>query len=923
VIPRNVIASLVGAVLALFLAGAAAAADFARSADLCVLPVVRGSPGEADEFDIKRMLRRTVVLPGLPGPVMYRVIRRVGDPVWTVTNGTLEPLGGPFPDPKDGESSDKFAVDGATGRIFGVNRQGEVFVAEPGTKDFRRLHSPYEDWDPFPGMPARPNQNKRPPFSGLLTYLPERQTVLFGFSTSTNRIEGDKLVQEDRTSLYRIEGEKFVLVSDKLPFRFPIQIDTLPKLGALLVTSANNGMAILHDNGTIEIVREPVLSEPGVHPRVVELSDPPRVLVHAKDMLIFPQTQPPPEQLVPQLRRLNTAGYTPSEASAVTGTYLVPSGMGVFRLGPQGYERVPDSDKIYHSRYYDVPSLGIAVVRGGEELRIFDGRSLSPIPDSGYKRLGEVTGVYDLQSIGKVLVATKKGLFELTPQHTLVSIALPGSPDANGMAVVEMPRSEAAILLVANGAYAIGRGGEVQTLPGGNALAFAPGVPSKPLGVVSTTNEFLFTGPGGTSLFRVVDKRTAGATVCAAAEPPPPPASALCFRPIEGTKDEAAGIFVDWGLSPDSDRLLVSSSKGLFQIAGDRSFGRVPGFGSQNHNGPGELPWDSSVFISAMGGPHLVLEKSGRSRPVRAEGTSKTTLFKVQASLPSLRTVVLGGTSYLGPDDTITKFTDQEGKAVVLDRPPVETPWLDGDLVYSWGLKLFKPGEPLRPLVIEGNIERGITAMGNLNGLLHALPRFRSVLVGTRFGWRRLTEDRRLVTVPGLDPAVASILTIADPGRGDILLGTSEGMYRIDDKGTARAVAEAGRGAVRVLLPSSALDGLMIGGDNGLFRWADGRVVPVKQGDVATIGAVQAALDVPWARLTVISAARGFFVLDHEGALTRLDTSQTGGHSPLQPMAAFPALRGVFFFGPAKYSEKGAIYELGRHAESGACTAPL
>ncbi len=905
----------------------AAAADFARSTDLCVLPIGRGSPGEADEFDIKKMIRRTVVLPGLPGPVMYRVLRRVDDPVWTVANGTFERLSGPFPDPKDGERSDQFAVEATTGRIFGVNSRGEVFVAEPGTNAFRQIHSPYEDWIPFPDMPARARQNTRLSFNGLLAYLPERQAVMFGFSTSTHRIVGDKLVDEVRTSLYRIEGEKFVLVTDKLPpfaSRGLMQIDVLPKLGALLVTSANNGMAILHDNGTIEVVREPVLSEHTAHPRVVELSDPPRVLVHASDsILVFPQAQPAPTLLVPELRRLKASGPDPQYISAGTGAYLLGGGTGLWRIGSQDYEKVPGSDRIYYPRLYDLPSLGITVVTGGEDLHVFDGRSLSAIADSRYDRVGDVTGVYDLRSIGKVLVAGKKGLFELTPQRTLVSIPLPAMPDINGIVVVEMPRSETAIVLVANSAYAIGRTGEVRTLPGGDDLGYVPGSGSRVIGLVPATNELLFVGAKGTALFRVVDRRTAGSADCAAAEPSPMPASNLCFRPIEGSSDRAVLPFVDWALSPEGDRLLVSSSKGLFQIGMDRSFGRVPGTEPQSHGVPVELPWDGSVFIAAKGA-HRILEKSGQSRPVRGEGG----LYQFPAHpvlLPSLKTVVLGGTQfydYLGPDDTLAKFTDREGKAAILARAPVETPWLGGDLVYSWGLKLFTPGEPLRPLVLEGSVEPGFR--DHLNGLLYALPRFRSVLIATGLGWRRLTEDRRIETVPGLDREVSSILSIADPGRGDILLGTSEGLYRIDAQGTARPVAEAGKGAVRVLRSSSTQGGLIAGGDNGLFRIADdGRVVAVQQADAATIGAVYGVVDVPWARLTVVAAARGFFVIDEAGAVTRLDMRPAHGSSPFQPMSAFVPLRAVFVFGPAQSSDKGAIFELGRRTEAGACMAPL
>jgi hypothetical protein len=380
-------------------------------------------------------------------------------------------------------------------------------------------------------------------------------------------------------------------------------------------------------------------------------------------------------------------------------------------------------------------------------------------------------------------------------------------------------------------------------------------------------------------------------------------------------------------LSPEADRLLVSSSKGVFQIAKDRRFGPVPGLGPEYRGGPVELPWDGGVFIAAADGAHLVLEKSGQSRPVRNEVGRSGTLTG-HAVLPSLRTVLLGNGSsfpyYFGPDDTVARIKDDKGKGVVLNQLPAETPWLGGDLVNYFGPKLFRPGEPLQPLPLEGNDSSQIAAMRNSPGPFYALSRFRSVLIPTRKGWKRFTEDRRIEEVAGIDPALTSILAIADPGRGDVLLGTAEGLYRIDEKGAASRIMEAGRGAVRVLRHSSALNGLMAGGEDGLFRVVDGsRIVPVAQGDPMTIGAVFGAVDVPWARLTLIAAARGFFVLESNEMISRLDTSPTGGHSPFQAMSAFAPLQGVFVFGPARGVSRGAIFELGRRSEAGVCSEAL
>jgi hypothetical protein len=95
------------------------------------------------------------------------------------------------------------------------------------------------------------------------------------------------------------------------------------------------------------------------------------------------------------------------------------------------------------------------------------------------------------------------------------------------------------------------------------------------------------------------------------------------------------------------------------------------------------------------------------------------------------------------------------------------------------------------------------------------------------------------------------------------------------------------------------------------------------QGDALTIGSVFGAVDVPWARLTLIAAARGIFVLDSSGVASRLDTGLFGALSPFLEMSAFGPLQGVFVFGSANYRSKGAIYELGRRSETGVCSATL
>ena len=145
------------------------------------------------------------------------------------------------------------------------------------------------------------------------------------------------------------------------------------------------------------------------------------------------------------------------------------------------------------------------------------------------------------------------------------------------------------------------------------------------------------------------------------------------------------------------------------------------------------------------------------------------------------------------------------------------------------------------------------------------------ILLPTGDGWKRLTADLQIEDVPGIDPVGRLVLATYDPGQGDMLVGTSEGLYSMSEQGVARFVPQTGKGAVRVLQHLSAVDALILGSEYGLFRERDDHtIVAIPLGDAISIGTVYRAVDVPWARLTLIAAARGIYVLDKDEKLTRL-----------------------------------------------------
>jgi hypothetical protein len=74
---------------------------------------------------------------------------------------------------------------------------------------------------------------------------------------------------------------------------------------------------------------------------------------------------------------------------------------------------------------HDLPTLKKMVIESDRSLLLYDGESLVEVPDTDRLRLGRRPMFFDLPSIGRVIVSTEWGLFELTRDARLRELNLP------------------------------------------------------------------------------------------------------------------------------------------------------------------------------------------------------------------------------------------------------------------------------------------------------------------------------------------------------------------------------------------------------------------------------------------------------------------------------------------------------------------
>jgi len=103
------------------------------------------------------------------------------------------------------------------------------------------------------------------------------------------------------------------------------------------------------------------------------------------------------------------------------------------RLGTAGFEDLGPNPTNLPAAYaalplaavHDLPTLKRLVIETDRSLLLYDGESIVEVPDTDRLRLGRYPMFFDLPSLGRVIVKTEWGLFELTRDGRLRDLNLP------------------------------------------------------------------------------------------------------------------------------------------------------------------------------------------------------------------------------------------------------------------------------------------------------------------------------------------------------------------------------------------------------------------------------------------------------------------------------------------------------------------
>jgi diguanylate cyclase (GGDEF)-like protein len=276
------------------------------------------------------------------------------------------------------------------------------------------------------------------------------------------------------------------------------------------------------------------------------------------------------------------------------------------------------------------------------------------------------------------------------------------------------------------------------------------------------------------------------------------------------------------------DRLFVwTRTEGLRQLAGTRLQPVPGGEVFRGRRIDQILAADGGLLVSVRG-EGLFLFRDGVATPFAPEASRWTAAKRLLAgcrlkdgrwALGSL----LGGVLLLRPDGTIDQVIDSAAglpddfvSGMVTDREG--SLWL----ALNNGLARLQVASPLSVL----------DRRSGLKGTIYSLARHQGHLfIGTAGGLFTIagepppagaagssadkpdgSPEVRLRTVPGLPPAIWSLLSAGD----DLLVGTASGLYQVHGE-TARQIPGTDRGTVYVLAPSKADPGrVWLGTEEGL-----------------------------------------------------------------------------------------------------------
>jgi hypothetical protein len=430
------------------LLGAAESAH-ANAERFCVVRVKNGAPTAKDVNQAHRLMRDVQILPGISRPIIFPTNR---GGVWTIDeDGAFVPLVALFPQDRP---FNKIAFEEHSGRIIGFNTQTprSIYAYDKQAEAFQELRI---DSEAFGG------------FSSLL-YVPRLQSIVLGTRKGLAVLRGDKV--------------EFLFDLNKNAEWITSLFD-LPQYKAFIVGINGNleTIAIIEEDGTVRRIgtqkRWNFINE------VEDRGEGTVWITSRRDRFVVELQKDEKGIFRFHSSRLEAADENPRNSEFIKRF---------------GYPIRNGEEKIW------TISRGVISSKDGRALRLNTGKLDIELSASKSDDFGQVWQIKDHEIIGRTIVYTSSGLFELLPDNNLVRISEKLNESLSSF--FEWPRFKAVFVFAEkNGVYMIRSSGEANILEGGrlDPLYF------KIAFVMPTRDELVFIARDGIRLIVERDKNSA------------------------------------------------------------------------------------------------------------------------------------------------------------------------------------------------------------------------------------------------------------------------------------------------------------------------------------------------------------------------------------------------------------------------------
>jgi hypothetical protein len=879
---------------------------YADAVDLrfCVVPVKDGVPTATDINEAWRITNVHHRIPGLPS-LIFTPQNRGGQ--WTIdANRRLVPYNGLFP--RTFFDRGRWVLEPWSSRVVAVTTFGGISFLRPGGTRFEEFD--HGRTGPTLGVYLLPRRHLTVVTSSQSGPLivGERELTPW-FSTeqlSAHNVHGIFSIHDapslNAAIVLDLDGNVHVLTDDDQWF----QVGTLSRNDHGIVFDAPGSNGALYRTGSSTLFIHQVDHAPGLRFRADVLRSTPAFGAGQ----VFPVAK-----LFGQVLTFSSGGWF---GLRERWRRLTLSGFEDIAGGDIG---LSDPRTFPYGRIDDLTTIGRTLIEGRDGLFLYDGQKITPVLGGDRPIVGKGPLVYDLASIGHVVVATRNGMFELTKAGTLVALSMPFPADGLPLPdVIDWPESGVALVSTRAGLFTIDSDLKATPVLGGDAVSF--GWLNPATDVNPATGEMVLTG--SRALFLAVDAQRSHDGTCREAQKlaNQTPDSNLCLRPIRGANAASIGDVVGEMIAAPGDRgVLFDSVRGLFELDSDDKITQLESRGEKGDRftrSLARLPWSGEVI--AAGTVETVVHNDMSVQLVaRSQHSDFLDVF------PSIRAAAVVADSAKGPIQLVRLDGDRYRRVdTALARADVaftvDAPWFGGPLVETRrGPFLMNRDGQLTTFELQ-NLRARLPSLFNAVRPF-VIDRFRTIYVW-RDGWFRITENRELLPVRGL-PQRALVNASLDPGWGSVLLATSEGLFAMDQDGNASNLGVGGRADhvnFRSLARTPNEHVILAGSVEGLFRidLDNYGLQEVPNGSKDTIGAVLDITASQYASLDIVDASNGTYLLSDSGLQLIHDLSAASNRSRVfvfeQQHRMLVTRRGDIL---------PVLYEIGRRDSGGACQREL